>query len=101
MEKRWPNSQVGQVPPLTPGLKLNCRQNTEHDSVAEGWNYTMMCRRASKSEPLLRFNPLNLAKIACFAKCVLGAKSVPSDFLYKKVSMILICNILNIKVLVK
>ena len=34
----------------------------------------MICRRASKCEPLLRFNPLNLAKIACFAKWVKGAK---------------------------
>ena len=48
----------------------------------------MICRRASKCEPLLRFNPLNLAKIACFAKLVKEAKCVPSDFLYKKVSMI-------------
>ena len=59
----------------------------------------MICRRANnKCEPLLRFNPLNLAKIACFAKWLYGAKSVPSDFLYKKVSMILTCHILNIKV---
>ena len=28
----------------------------------------MICGRASKCEPLLRFNPLNLARIACFAK---------------------------------
>ena len=45
----------------------------------------MICRRASKCEPLLRFNPLNLAKIACFDKWVYGAGSVPSDFLYKSV----------------
>ena len=44
----------------------------------------MICRTANKYEPLLRFNPLNLAKIACFAKWLYGAKSVPSDFLYKK-----------------
>ena len=40
--------------------------------------------KASKCDPLLRFNPLNLAKIACFAKWVKGAKFVFSDFLYKK-----------------
>ena len=51
----------------------------------------MICRRASKCKPLLRFNPLNLAKIACFAKWVKGAECVPSDFLYKKRSMILTC----------
>ena len=34
----------------------------------------MIYRRASKCEPLLRFNPPNLAKIACFAiKWVKGA----------------------------
>ena len=44
----------------------------------------MICMRANKCEPLLRFNPLNLAKLACFAKWVYGAKSVPSDFLHKK-----------------
>ena len=48
----------------------------------------MICRRVCKCEPLLRFNPLNLAKIACFAKWINGAKCVSSDFLYKKVSMI-------------
>ena len=58
----------------------------------------MICRRASKCEPLLRFYPLNLAKIACFAKGVYAAKSIPSDFLYKKVSMILTWHILNMKV---
>ncbi|CAH3196925.1 unnamed protein product, partial [Porites evermanni] len=31
--------------------------------LAEGLNYTMICRRVCKCEPLLRFNPLNLAKI--------------------------------------
>ena len=36
----------------------------------------MICRRVCKCEPLLRFNPLNLAKIACFAKWVKGAKCV-------------------------
>ena len=33
----------------------------------------MICRRVCKCEPLLRFNPLNLAKIVCFAKWVKGA----------------------------
>ena len=47
---------------------------------------------------LLRFNPLNLAKIACFAKWVKWAKCVSSDFLYKKVSMISTCFIFKIKV---
>ena len=61
----------------------------------------MICRRANKCEPLLRFNPLNLAKIVCFAKWVYGAKSVPSDFLYKKVAIILTRHILNMKVQVK
>ena len=58
-------------------------------------------RRANKREPLLRFNPLNLAKIAGCAKSVYEAKSVPSDFLYKKVSMILTRHILNMKVQIK
>ena len=49
---------------------------------------------------LLRLNPLNLAKIAFFAKWVYGARSVPLDFLYKQVS-ILTCNILNTKFQVK
>ena len=31
-------------------------------TVAEGLNYTMICRRVCKFEPLLRFDPLNLAK---------------------------------------
>ena len=34
----------------------------------------MICRRVCKCEPLLRFNPQNLAKIVCFAKWVKGAK---------------------------
>ena len=34
----------------------------------------MICRRVCKCEPLLRFNPLNLAKIVCFAKWIKGAK---------------------------
>ena len=34
----------------------------------------MICRRNCKYEPLLRLNPLNLAKIVCFAKWVKGAK---------------------------
>ena len=58
----------------------------------------MICRRANNCEPLLRFNPLNLAKIACFAKWVYGAKSLPSDFLYKKVSTILTWHILKMRV---
>ena len=45
----------------------------------------------------MRFKPLNLAKIACFAKRVKGAKCVSSDFLNEKVSMILTCIILKIK----
>ena len=39
----------------------------------------------------LRFNPLNLAKIVCFAKWVKGAKCVSSDFLNEKVLLILTC----------
>ena len=54
----------------------------------------MICRTANKYDSLLRFNPLNLAKIACFAKWLYGAKSVPSDFLHNKVSMILTRHIL-------
>ena len=61
----------------------------------------MIYRRASKCEPLLRFNPLNLAKIACFAKWVKVAKCVSSDFLNEKVSMILTCIILKIKAQLK
>ena len=57
----------------------------------------MICRRVCKCEPLLRFNPLNLAKIVCFAKWVKGAKCVSSDFLNEKVLMILTCIILKIK----
>ena len=34
----------------------------------------MVCRRAGKCEPLLRFNPLNFAKIVCFAKWVKGER---------------------------
>ena len=30
----------------------------------------MICRRVCKCEPLLRFNPQNLAKIVCFAEWV-------------------------------
>ena len=51
----------------------------------------MICRRVCKCEPLLRFNPLNLAKIVCFAKWLKGAK-----FLNEKVLMILTCIILKI-----
>ena len=57
----------------------------------------MICRRVCKCEPLLRFNPLNLAKIVCFAKWVKRAKCVSSDFLNEKVLMILTCIILKIK----
>ena len=42
-------------------------------------------RRANKCEPRLKFNPLNMAKIAGFARWVYRAKSVPSDFLFKSV----------------
>ena len=45
----------------------------------------------------MRFNPLNLAKMVCFAKWVKGAKCVSSDFLNEKVLMILTCIILKIK----
>ena len=45
----------------------------------------------------MRFNPLYLAKIACFAKWINWAKCVSSDFLNEKVSMILTCIILKIK----
>ena len=34
----------------------------------------MICWRVCKCEPLLRFNPLNLAKIVCFAKWLKGTK---------------------------
>ena len=46
----------------------------------------MICRRVCKCEPLLRFNPLNLAKIVCFAKWFKGAKCVSADFLSKTVN---------------
>ena len=59
------------------------------DLVAEGLNYTVICRRVCNCEPLLRFNPLNLAKVVCFAKLVKEAKCVSSDFLNEKVLMIL------------
>ena len=45
----------------------------------------------------LRFHPLNLDKIVCFAKWVKGAKCVSSDFLNEKVLLILTCIILKIK----
>ena len=61
----------------------------------------MICRRVCKCEPLLRFNPLNLAKIVCFAKWVKGAKCVSSDFLNEKVLLILTCIILKIKAQLK
>ena len=57
----------------------------------------MICRRVCKCEPLLRFNPLNLAKIVCFAKWVKGAKCVSSDLLNEKVLMILACIFLKKK----
>ena len=41
-------------------------------------------QKVCKGEPLLRFNPLNLAKIVCFAKWVKGAKCVSSDFRSKR-----------------
>ena len=50
----------------------------------------MICRRVCKCEPLLRFNPLNLVKIVCFAKWVKGAK-------YFSSYLILTCIILTIK----
>ena len=101
MAKRRRNGQVRQVSPLTPLPKLNGRKNVQHDLVAEGLNFTLICRRTSKCEPLLRFNPLNLAKIACFAKWVKGAKCVSSDFLNEKVLMILTCIILKVKAQLK
>ena len=55
----------------------------------------------SKCEPLLIFNPLNLAEIACFAIWVKGAKCVSSDFLNEKVSMIVACIILTTKAQLK
>ena len=45
----------------------------------------------------MRFNPLKLAKIVCFAKWVKGAKCVSSDFLNEKVLMNPTCIILKIK----
>ena len=61
----------------------------------------MICKRVCKCEPLLRFNPLNLAKIVCFARWVKGAKCVSSDFLNEKVLQILTCIILKIKAQLK
>ena len=61
----------------------------------------MICRRASKCESLLRFNTLNLVKIACFAKWVKGGKCVSSDFLNEKVSMIPTSIILKTKAQLK
>ena len=71
-----------------------------HPSTETEWPpklLTRFSRRVCKCEPLLRFNPLNLAKIVCFAKWVKGAKCVSSDFLNEKVLMILSCIILKIK----
>ena len=95
MAKRRRNGKVRQVSPLTewpPKLQ---------DSVAEVLNYTMICRRASKFEPLLRFNPQNWAKIVCFAGVVKGAKCVFSDYLNEKLLVILNCIILKIKAQLK
>ena len=61
----------------------------------------MICRRVCKCKPLLRLNPLNLAKIVCFAKWFKGAKCVSSDFLTEKVLLILTCIILKIKAQLK
>ena len=61
----------------------------------------MICRGASKCEPLLRFNPLTFAEIVGFTKWVKGAKCFSSDFLIEKVLMILTCIILKIKALLK
>ena len=80
-----------------PSTEPDGPQNFSHDSVAEGLNYTVICRKVCKCEPLLRFNPLNLAKIVCFAMWVKGAKCVSSDFLNEKVLLILTCIILKIK----
>ena len=57
--------------------------------------------RSPRFIPSPCFNPLNLAKIAYFAKWVKGAKCVSSDFLNEKVSMILTCIILKIKAQLK
>ena len=57
----------------------------------------MICRRVCKCEPLLRFNPLNLAKIVCFAKWVKGAKCVSSDIVNEKMLLILTCIIFKDK----
>ena len=61
----------------------------------------MICRRVCKCEPLLRFHPLNLAKIVCFAKWVKGAKCVSADFLNEKVLLILTRITLKIKAQLK
>ena len=61
----------------------------------------MICRNVCKCEPLLRFNPLNLGKIVCFAKGVKGAKCVSSDLLNEKVLLILTYIILKIKAQLK
>ena len=61
----------------------------------------MICRRVRKFEPLLRLNPLNLAKIVCFAKWVKGAKCDSSDFRNEKVLLILTCIILKAKAQLK
>ena len=61
----------------------------------------MICRRASKCEPLLRFNPQNLAKIVGFTEWVKGAKCISSDFLNENVLVILTYIILKIKAQLK
>ena len=96
MAKRRRSGKRRQVSPLTPRPKLNGLQNFSRDLVAEELNYTVICRRVFKCEPLFRFNPLNLAKIVCFAKWVKRAKCVSSDFLNEKVLMILTYIILKI-----
>ena len=61
----------------------------------------MICRGDNKYEPRLRFNPLNLATIVCFANWVKGAKCVSSDFPNEKVLIILTYIILKIKAQLK
>ena len=85
----------------TPAKWQSNGQNFQRDLVAEGLNYTVVCRRVCKCEPLFRFNPLNLAKIVCFAEWVKGANCVSSDFLNEKVLMIVTYIILKIKAQLK
>ena len=97
---KW-NGKVRQVSPLAPRPKPNGGQNVQRDLVAEGLNYTVICRRVCKCEPLFRINPLNLAKIVCFGEWVKGANCVSSDFLNEKVLMIVTYIILKIKAQLK